>query len=378
VLLAHDMVRLIWHAGMGKTGTTALQWGLSTLAPQLQQQGVAVLSDAPGVEASRQGLDIQSDALLQLHTGKSCASVFRLGALLSKASGEAQEVSQGFVAKVDEALESWARQYETLILSAESLEFDTDSAAFVSLLKRWAAKASVSVLVVVRPQGEMALARWAQYGWVGAGEQLSSYPREWLNAPLANYWGWAQLLQSKLPTVRLVVRPHTRPKAGRGSGLSDLLSLLPGDVKPEVSHATPRRRRNMSWPAEAIPGLCLLARTLGRAEANRVRGQLKIALASRAVEYSWSEQTRQTMKTLRKIISAVGLAKHSVGNAKLAQQQAWSESERQAWLPVEPEIQADWEGVERLLRRCSQDSLVGLASLLTQEFVSCLQATDRR
>lgn len=359
------MHRLVVHIGLGKTGTTALQAALGGLSPLLRQRGVALLSDVGWAR----GEPSPARPLLCVHRqgpGRArTASAFEAGRSLSRArsgTGHDAEVVNHANSLLAAAFERW----NTLVISAESLEPRRKASGLWLLLETWTPRVEVVLLAFVRPQWEMALSRWAQSGWTLGDTSMSRMPRAWLDCYLARYWTWAQHLKKRLPGARLLVRPYRGFTRTAIPGLAELLELLP-DCTGLESEAPPGALRNASWPLEAVPGLVLLARKLGSNDASRLKIPLKNRVVHRVQSVSWRESHQRLMAALRYALAVEGLRRHAEGNARLFEDFDWPDTLRPGWFPALRGPGPDWEELDRHLEEVGHESLVELCGSLASE-----------
>ena len=202
------MGTVVLHAGMGKAGSSSIQWWLAGNAGRLKESGISLLVARPG-DAPGERL-----RLTEYQSHKAASNDLQIAYDAAPESGE--ELLDSFFGQLDEA----AERSRVVVLTAEAMAvfFWRGEAAFLNRLEAFGARHRVRVAYYVRPQHAALEAAWRQWGFC-SGEPPSRYLAGH-SERLHHYDTYASVRRSA-PSVSFEPRPFRRDLLDLGDPAAD-------------------------------------------------------------------------------------------------------------------------------------------------------------
>jgi len=194
-------MRIIFHIGAGKTGSSAIQHALATNQSELIREGIFLPSEDLTTNGKVTGYHVWwFENVKQM---ESCKALEEVSSKLSSVITEAEEKS-----------------CDTVLFSAENL---SNPFSWSGLLKQVLHGHDVSVLMYIRRQDEYLLSAWQQWG-IKTGSRLE----EWLFKNIGTTGDWSVPIKEwqTIATDKLMVRVYQRERLCNGDVVDDFFDTI--------------------------------------------------------------------------------------------------------------------------------------------------------
>lgn len=318
---------VVIHAGMGKAGSSSIQWWLARNAAELKQSGVSVVV----ARADGRGGEANSLELTEYRSGNAASNSFVLA--YSAAGQRRPALLESFC----EQLESAATRNRIVVISSEGMETlfqRSDGGGFVERLEKLARHLQVRVAYYVRPQHTALEAAWREWGF-RSGQSPSVYLSS--RSALLNYFEIYNTVRAHAPSVSFEPRPFRADLLDLGDPVADFARRFLELADWPAGETSPWSNRGL--PLEVVNALRFAPAGLFWRSVidNRRLNVIKAALGD--LEARETEETNRS----RLLLQAYCHQAFEQGNRRLIEARGW---EAAGFVPA---VESDDVGPERRL-----------------------------